>query len=149
MSCWRLIVDQGKSFLFSGHTSDVQDATLQELKTNPEVVWWHNDATSVPIFFPTSGFDCWVCGTVFHVDSQRHGLFSIKIPSSLHAVFGSLRATNQGLFEETMKLVRGEESQLAGATVTLQWQDRCITFDTAVPALLSRTYDWRFAPRMA
>ena len=149
MSCWRLVIDEDKSYLFSGHTSDIQGATLQELKTNPEVVWWRNGGASVPILFPLDGFECWVCGTVLDVNSKRNGLFSIKIPSSLHAVFCSLRDTGQALFEETMKLVRGEESQLAGATVTLQWQDWCIAFDKVVPTLLSRSYDWRFAPRMA
>jgi len=149
MSGWRLVVDQGKSFVFSGHTADIQDATLQELKRNPEVVWWRDNGGTRPILFPLAGLDCWICGAVFDTNTKRNGLFSIRIPSSLTVVFCSLRATSHELFEEAMNLVFGKESKLTGATLRLEWVDHIISFSLVLPDLLSKSYDWRFAPRMA
>ena len=149
MAGWRLVVEGNESLLFSGCLADIEQATLQELKSNPRVVWWRKRVERCPLLYVLDPVQpSWVCGVLFNTATQQHGLFGIEIERSLFPVANDLEEANE-LTKEAYRLLRGDESKLEGASHRIYWENaRVLFYDWCPDMLTSKARDWRSAERV-
>lgn len=113
MTAWRVISFR-ESFLFSGPIEHVSWVTIDELKMNPEVIWWRNEECEDPpfIFTPSAPYHIYTCA----FQNNRHTLVDIEIEQKL---FESLEEYELQI--ECMKFIRGEASKVQGPMYTMYY----------------------------
>ena len=139
MSAWRLIYKEGESFLFSGKFS-ISSYSLEELKSDPEVIWWRNELGPFTVLHHLS-YDGKqnLFGNLFNPAQNRHGLFKITTTPLPATILGG-----PILCDEVKKFIQGEEHCLGPATLDVYWNDIYFGFpDAKVEGLFNVNWDRR------
>ena len=137
MATWRAVLEGGCSYLFSGPLL-VEHATLHELKTNPDVIWWGVTHDTLVLY---SAAKLWTHG-YSHV-TRRHFLVIVEVPLHLQASVNQI-VPKSALVSEINKLVNHQASRLDGAPFET-YEEGVLNFIPRVDSLLDTTRDWRLA----
>lgn len=86
MSAWCVRVDNGTSRLFSGRSSDIDKASLDDLLTNPDVVCWDPLVTnSITVIHTVSTKKPWIHGAMCNKTTGHFSLFAVQLTDDVLA----------------------------------------------------------------
>jgi hypothetical protein len=142
MSCWRVLYQDEKSFLFSGSIEDVRTASIAQLTQNPRVIWWRDE--NVTDFVLHSNIACpdrYVWGHFYDADNGLHALFQVTVEAEHHATLDQL-IESPDFQEQVGKVVTGQSSTLPASKSELYF-NKTLLLPQHVPDLHDRTMDRR------
>jgi hypothetical protein len=138
MTSLRVVPHGASSYLFSGPSTVVKSASLAELISHPDVVWWPRGALeNTPILAVRNS----VYLPAWNTGNDVHLLIHIEVPTQLQGTLD--RLFQDGIAgPSVMALILGNASELQGSTVNF-YKDASFNFDGEVGVLLDKSEDCR------
>lgn len=146
MSAWRLMREDGISYLVSGPLSHISEAeSISEILADDNVILWRRGYQPLCVLFsiqPMPNYKIW--GNLWIGEQDAHALFEITVPHSHVGIFEQLRNENA----LTAELINQMPSRLDGCVLDTFYDFAILRWSVEVPLLFDKDMDSRF-PRNA
>lgn len=149
MSAWRLMRENGISYLVSGPSAHISEAeSISEILADDNVILWRRGFQPLCVLFsiqPLPNHKIW--GNLWIGGQDAHALFEITVPQSHFDIFEQLR-NEDALPAECMLLINRMPSRLDGCVLDTFYDFALLRWSVEIPLLFDKDMDSRF-PRNA